>query len=49
MSLILLQRAGAVDYGRLSAFSVLYSIPAVAVFLAVRRHLERGLAALASR
>ncbi len=40
---------GRVDYGKLSAFSILYSIPAIIVFMAIRRHLERGLAALASR
>ena len=40
---------GRVDYGRLSAFSILYSIPAIIVFMLIRKHLERGLAALASR
>jgi len=40
---------GTVDYGRLSAFSIIYSIPAVIIFIAIQRHLTRGLAALATR
>ena len=40
---------GRVDYGRLSAFSVIYSIPAIVIFMIARRHLARGLASLAAR
>ena len=40
---------GRVDYGKLSAFSIVYSIPAIVIFMMIRKHLERGLAALATR
>jgi len=40
---------GRVDFGRLSAFSVLFSLPVVIIFLAVQRYLRRGIAGLVSR
>jgi len=40
---------GRVDYGRLSAFSILYSIPILITFFAIRKYLRRGIAGLASR
>ncbi len=40
---------GVVDYGRLTAFSVLYSIPAVVAYFTVQKYLRRGIAGLVTR
>ncbi len=40
---------GRVEYGKLSAFSILYSLPVLIVFLAVQKYLKRGIAGLVSR
>ena len=40
---------GRVEYGRISAFSILYSIPAVLVFLLTRKYLMKGIYGLVSR
>lgn len=40
---------GRVEYGRISAFSIVYSIPTVIVFLAIRRYLAKGIAGLVTR
>ncbi len=40
---------GRVEYGKLSAFSLLYSMPVLAVFLIVQKYLKRGIAGLVSR
>lgn len=40
---------GRVEYGRISAFAIIYSIPVVIVFLLVYKYLERGIAGLVTR
>ncbi len=40
---------GRVEYGRISAFSIVYSIPVILVFLFTRRYLTRGVAGLVTR
>ena len=40
---------GRVDYARLSAFSIIYSIPVILVFLVLRRYLTQGVASLVVR
>ncbi len=40
---------GRVEYGRLSAFSILYSIPIIVVFFAIQKYLRRGIAGLVTR
>ena len=40
---------GRVEYGKLSAFSILYSVPIIAVFFAIQKYLRRGIAGLVTR
>ncbi len=40
---------GRVDYGRLSAFSLLFSLPVIIIFLSIQKYLRRGIAGLVSR
>ncbi len=40
---------GRVEYGKLSAFSILYSLPVLIVFLIVQKYLKRGIAGLVTR
>ena len=40
---------GRVEYGRISAFSLIYSIPTIVVFLVTRRYLTKGIAGLVAR
>jgi len=40
---------GRVEYGRISAFSIIYSIPTIIVFLVIRKYLARGIAGLVTR
>ncbi len=40
---------GRVEYGRISAFSLVYSIPTIVVFLVTRRYLTKGIAGLVTR
>ncbi len=40
---------GRVDFGRLSAFSILFSIPVIVIFLAIQKYLRRGIAGLVTR
>jgi len=40
---------GRVEYGKLSAFSILYSLPVLIVFLIVQKYLKKGIAGLVSR
>lgn len=40
---------GRVEYGRICAFSILYSIPSIVVFLVTRRFLQRGISGLVTR
>lgn len=40
---------GRVEYGRISAFSIVYSIPIIIAFLFVQKYLRRGIAGLVTR
>jgi len=40
---------GRVEYGRLSAFSLLYSLPVMVAFLIVGKYLTKGIAGLVTR
>jgi len=40
---------GRIEYGRISAFSLLFSFPSVVVFLIARKYLARGMAGLVTR
>lgn len=40
---------GRVEYGKLSAFSILYSLPVLIVFLIIQKYLKKGIAGLVSR
>ena len=40
---------GKVQYGKLSAFSILFSIPVLVVFLVIQKYLKRGIAGLVTR
>jgi len=40
---------GRVEYGRISAFSLIYSIPVIVTFMAVQKYLRRGIAGLVTR
>ena len=40
---------GRVEYGRISAFSLLFSLPSIVVFLLARKYLARGMAGLVTR
>ncbi len=40
---------GRIEYGRICAFSIVYSIPSIVVFLITRKYLQRGIAGLVTR
>ncbi len=40
---------GQIDYGRIAAFSILYTLPVVAIFMYIKKYLQRGVAGLVSR
>ncbi len=40
---------GRIDYGKLSAFSVVYALPVVVVFFITQKYLQKGIAGLVSR
>jgi multiple sugar transport system permease protein len=40
---------GRIEYGKLSAFSILYSIPMLVIFFIMRKYFQQGIASLAAR
>lgn len=40
---------GRIEYGKLSAFSILYSLPMIVIFFITQKYLRRGIAGLVSR
>ena len=40
---------GRVEYGRISAFSLVYSIPVIIIFMVIQKYLRRGIAGLVTR
>jgi len=40
---------GLVDYGRIAAFSLIYSIPVIVVYFAIQKYFRRGIAGLVAR
>ena len=40
---------GRVDYGRLSAFSLVYSIPIIIMYFSIQKYLQKGIAGLVTR